>query len=60
MTERAVNRLFLNDRPCAAPELSDESAHFSVCRACGQAVDCRRLGDVLHHDSEGHKPIPVD
>jgi hypothetical protein len=37
-----------------------EAEHFCVCKACGQAVDKRRLGDVFHHEEPGHKPIPAD
>lgn len=37
---------------------ADESVHFYVCKACGQAVDKRRLGDVFHHEETGHEPIP--
>ena len=35
----------------------DEAEHFYVCAACGQAVDCRTLGDVFHHEEKGHKTI---
>lgn len=35
----------------------DEREHFYVCPQCGQAVDCRRLGDVLHHDEDGHSRL---
>ncbi len=35
----------------------DEADHFYVCQACGQAVDMRRLGDVLHHEDDDHGPI---
>ena len=38
----------------------DEAEHFFACPACGQLVDMRRLGDVLHHEREGHKPLPVN
>lgn len=33
----------------------DEAAHFYTCKACGQAVDKRRLGDVFHHEIKGHE-----
>jgi hypothetical protein len=36
----------------------DEAEHFYTCKACGQAVDKRRLGDVFHHEEAGHEPIP--
>jgi hypothetical protein len=38
-------------------EPADEAEHFYVCKACGQAVDMRRLGDVFHHEDDGHEPI---
>jgi len=50
----------LNRRPgtIVGPAPADEREHFYVCPACGQAVDMRRLGDVFHHEDEGHQPIP--
>lgn len=41
-------------------EPANEAEHFYVCKACGQAVDKRKLGDVFHHEEAGHKPIPAD
>ena len=38
----------------------DEAQHFYVCKACGQAVDKRKLGDVFHHEEADHEPIPTD
>lgn len=38
-------------------EPADEAEHFVICPACGQAIDCRNLGDVLHHAEPGHLPI---
>lgn len=38
----------------------DEADNFYACPSCGQLVDMRRLGDVLHHEEEGHKPLPVN
>lgn len=38
----------------------DERKHFLLCADCGQAVDCRRLGDVFHHEEAGHEPIPAN
>ena len=38
---------------------ADEAGHFFVCESCGQAVDMRKLGDVFHHEDDGHKPLPV-
>lgn len=46
----------LNALPVVAPDLP-EAMHFMDCPACGQALDCRKLGDVLHHDQPGHEPI---
>ena len=42
-----------------AGEPEDESVHFYVCKACGQAVDKRNLGDVFHHEEKGHAPLPT-
>jgi hypothetical protein len=28
-----------------------------ACPTCGQAIDMRQLGQVLHHDEPGHLPI---
>jgi hypothetical protein len=28
------------------------------CGACGQPFDCRDLGQVFHHETPGHAPIP--
>lgn len=38
----------------------DETEHFYVCAACGQAVDMRDLGQVFHHEEPGHQPLPAD
>ena len=43
-----------------AGEPEDESVHFYVCKACGQAVDKRNLGDVFYHEEPGHEPLPSD
>jgi len=40
--------------------VADESEHFYVCAACGQAVDMRDLGQVLHHEMPDHQPLPLD
>ncbi len=40
--------------------VADESRHFYLCGACGQAVDMRDLGAMLHHEEPGHKPISAD
>jgi hypothetical protein len=46
--------------PEIKPEPESESVHFYICKACHQAVDKRRLGDVFHHEKAGHEPIPPD
>ena len=52
-------RIALNKLKGDFPDLEDEAKHFYVCPSCRQAVDMRRLGDVLHHEDEGHERIPV-
>jgi RNA polymerase-binding transcription factor DksA len=37
----------------------NEADHFYICEWCGQAVDYRRLGDVLYHDEPDHTPLPL-
>lgn len=49
----------LNALAVSYPDLEDEAKHFYVCEACGQAVDMRRLGGVLHHEEPGHDPLPL-
>lgn len=39
---------------------TSEAAHFYRCARCGQAVDKRDLGQVFHHEEEGHEPLPLD
>jgi hypothetical protein len=34
-----------------------EAEHFYTCHYCEQAVDIRRLRDVLYHDKPGHLPL---
>ena len=38
---------------------ADQSEHFYLCRVCHQAVDSRKLGDVIWHEEEGHGRIPL-
>jgi hypothetical protein len=38
----------------------EEHEHFYVCAACGQAVDKRDLGQVFHHEEQGHEPLALD
>jgi hypothetical protein len=44
----------------AAPldDPATELEHFMTCAECGQSFDMRNLGDALHHDQPGHRPIP--
>ncbi|RWI96067.1 hypothetical protein [Mesorhizobium sp.] len=37
---------------------ADEAAHIITCPVCGQAFDCRDLGQVLHHATRLHQPLP--
>jgi hypothetical protein len=39
------------------PAAKTQVGHFYECRACGQRVDQRRLGEVLHHEIPDHKPL---
>lgn len=41
-------------------EPDDEAEHFYICAECGQAVDMRDLGQVMHHEEPGHERIPDD
>jgi bifunctional non-homologous end joining protein LigD len=49
----------LNKAAVTAPDLH-EHEHFYRCDECGQVVDRRRLGDVLHHEQAGHQPLAAD
>jgi bifunctional non-homologous end joining protein LigD len=55
-TPRA-SRATLNRKPFITT-IDDEAQHVYRCDACGQDVDRRRLGDVLHHEEPDHQPIP--
>lgn len=37
-----------------------EHEHFHVCLACGQSVDRRDFGQVIHHEQPDHKPLQAD
>lgn len=37
-----------------------ERDNFYKCVACGQPVDMRDLGQVFHHEDEGHEPIDLE
>ena len=41
-------------------EPKSELEHFYTCPECGQSVDMRDPGQVLHHEQPGHKPIDPD
>ena len=41
-------------------EPENEMDHFYTCKACGQSVDMRDLGQVCHHEDEGHEPIDLE
>jgi hypothetical protein len=56
--DRAELNALRSQRIGGAPR--DEIQHFYRCRACGQMVDKRRLGDVFHHEEAGHEPLPLD
>jgi hypothetical protein len=36
-----------------------EASYFYRCPECGQAVDERDLGQVLHHEEAGREPMPI-
>jgi hypothetical protein len=38
---------------------ASEADCFYICPDCGQAVDERDLGQVLHHEEPGHEPLPL-
>jgi len=39
-------------------EPADERDHFYACKARGQMVDMRDLGQVFHHEKKRHRPLP--
>ncbi len=41
-------------------EPENELDNFYVCKACGQSVDMRDLGQVFHHEELNHKPLDID
>jgi hypothetical protein len=41
-------------------EPANETDHFFKCKACGQAVDMRDLGQVFHHEEDDHKPLELE
>jgi len=57
-----VDRGDLNALPSkrVGGEPEDERHHFMECPTCGQWFDCRKLGDVFHHDEPEHERIPAD
>lgn len=50
----------LNSRSAVYAVPGDAAEHFYACPMCRQVVDIRKLGDVLHHEEELHKPLPVN
>jgi len=38
----------------------NELDNFYACAKCGQSVDMRDLGQVLHHEEVDHKKIDFD
>lgn len=46
---------------CGAAEFFPEqpTLYQYQCGTCGQAVDSRHLGEVLHHEVPNHQPIPT-
>lgn len=54
-----VARTALNKLKGDFSDLEDETEHFYVCPTCGQALDMRQLGDVMHHEAPGHDHLPV-
>jgi hypothetical protein len=38
----------------------NELDNYYECSQCGQSVDMRDLGQVFHHDEEGHDKIDFD
>jgi hypothetical protein len=52
-----MDREFLNSLKSESDEPKDEADHFYLCPKCGQAVDARKLGDVLWHEREFHEPL---
>lgn len=56
-----MSRDELNALPVEVPALEGDDDHFFVCSKCGQAVDRRRLGDVMYHELQpNHGPLPVN
>jgi hypothetical protein len=37
----------------------DDQEHFYLCHDCGQPVDMRDLGAVMHHEALGHHRLPA-
>ena len=45
-------------RDIGLPE--NERDNFYNCGACGQPVDMRDLGQVFHHEENGHETIDLE
>ena len=39
------------------PDLGDQTSVYR-CLTCNQPVNARDLGQVFHHETHGHRPIP--
>lgn len=40
--------------------VDDEEDHFYQCHICGQMVDMRHLGEVVHHNQPDHERLKDD
>jgi transcription initiation factor IIE alpha subunit len=38
-------------------QVAAEAEHLQLCPDCGQALDLRDHGEVMHHIQPGHEPI---
>ena len=56
IAERVQPGTIVGRRAGSIPEREQE--HFYLCKACGQAVDMRDLGQVFHHEVPAHSPLP--
>ena len=51
-------RGIIGEREGGDPE--NELDNFYQCAKCGQSVDMRDLGQVFHHEEDGHTKIDFD
>jgi hypothetical protein len=33
----------------------NELDHYTTCPVCGQAIDLRKIAELIHHDAERHE-----